>query len=89
MFLAYQQKMAAIELKHFRGYKWEPKKGDYFTNITNDFDLYQILDDEGNIFSVLNTDGQAKVVNWLKEDFLNGDFFQHRVHIPNYLLKFY
>jgi hypothetical protein len=89
MFLPYQIKLAAIELKYFKGYQWEPKLGDYFTNVTNDFDLYQILDDDGDVFTILNTCGVVKPIKWRKDDFVNGEFFKNRVHIPSYMLKFF
>lgn len=88
--LTYQQKLAAISAKYYQHLKWTPKKGDYYTSVRNDLELYQIVDeDETSLYTkYCNPEKNNTISKWEKDKFLL-EFGVHRVYVPDWILESY
>lgn len=86
--LTLEQKLEALSLKHYQGFAWNPKKGDYYTSSRNDLELYQIVDEnETSFFTKYSTDiDGSNLAEWTKEEFLI-DFGVNRVFVPDFVFK--
>lgn len=83
-------KLAAISLKYYSLYKWEPKAGDFFTTSRNDCELYQIvaIDEELVYTKYYEPSFSDTISTCLKDDFLSEHTFgRHRVHVPEWAFK--
>lgn len=76
-------KLEALSLKYYHFYKWEPKKGDFYTTSRSDLQLYQIVDENETSFFTNFCDKSfvAENAEWKKDDFLK-DFGERRVYVP-------
>jgi hypothetical protein len=86
--LTYKEKLAAISAKHYQYLKWTPKKGDYYTTVRNDLELYQIVD-EDELFlytKYCNPEKGSEISKWEKDKFLT-DFGIHRVYVPDWIFE--
>jgi len=86
--LDFEQKVEAMSLKHYDGYQWKPKAGDFYTTDRNDLELYQIVDEDEDHFCTNYCDHENRTDEpaiWLKDSFLR-DFGIHRCHITHELL---
>jgi hypothetical protein len=86
--LAFSQKLAAIALKYYDDFKWNPKKGDYYTSTRNDLELYQIVDEGEQFFYTKYCDPKKgiEISEWPKATFLK-DFGLKRVFVPDWILN--
>lgn len=87
--LTYQQKLAAISAKHYQHLKWTPKKGDYYTSVRNDLELYQIVDEDDQfLYTRYCNPEKTSISKWVKENFLL-EFGIHRVYVPDWIFESY
>ena len=86
--LTLSQKLQALSLKHYDGFAWNPKKGDYYTSSRNDLELYQIVDENETSFftKYCHPDRGESTAEWSKERFLK-DFGERRVYVPDFIFK--
>ena len=85
-----EEKLQAISLKYYQFYTWIPKKGDYYTSVRNDLELYQIIDEDEEYYYTNYCDPikQQSISKWKKEEFLdNNTFGKYRVFIANWILN--
>ncbi len=79
-------------LQDFCNNAWKPKKGDYYTSVRNDLELYYIIDEDEECFYTIYCDTSKygdNLVNpakWLKTEFLVG-FGVNRVEVKDYIFN--
>lgn len=83
----YQKMQAISEAFYCGGVKWLPTKGDYYTTVRNDLELYQILDeDDENFYTIYCTDVQQRTSAWKKTEFLTHGFGPNRIQVRKYII---
>lgn len=85
--LTEKQKLAALALRFYQGFKWAPIAGDYYTTSRNDLELYQIVrEDETHYYTSYLPLGRPESA-WPKEEFTSQGFGVHRVFVPPFILE--
>lgn len=86
--LTFKQKLQAVSDRFYCGgstSSWVPKKGDYYTTVRNDLELYQIVDEyDGFLFTVYCHVDDCTHSRWKKDEFLN-DFGKNRILVMDYI----
>lgn len=86
--LTCQEKLQAIsDARYLGGQNWTPKKGDYYTLIRNDLQLYQIIDEDSeNLYTIYCHVPDSPISKWLKTEFLRG-FGENRIYVGDYIIS--
>jgi hypothetical protein len=75
--LTESQKLQALALKYYSGFKWQPKAGDYYTTCRADLELYRVIDvtDTEVVTIYCDPNKIAPPARWPKDEFLSPDTF--------------
>jgi len=86
--LTQNQKLQAIhDAFYLGGIAWNPKKGDFYTLVRNDLELYRIVDeDDDNFYTAYCHIDNSPISKWSKDAFLEG-FGKNRIFVPLYILS--
>lgn len=88
--LTERQKLAALALKYYQGFNWEPKEGDYYTSSRADLELYRIAIIQDGIVSTeycRNHDVPSVRAAWDLDGFTTSGFGPRRVYVPDWILE--
>lgn len=85
--LSPEQKLAALSMRFFSNYQWQPKEGDYYTTPRNDLELYRIVKIEGGKVFTEYCDKKCALAEWDEAKFLTEGFGVHRTHVPLIVLE--
>lgn len=87
--LTERQKLQALAMKYYSGFKWNPKAGDYYTTCRDDLELYQVIEaTDAEIVTVYcDPEKIAPPARWLRDEFLSPETFgAMRVYVHSCLL---
>ena len=87
MKLTPKQKLAALSLRFYQGYEWNPKKGDLYTTSRDDLEVYEIVDIKDGKIYTRYTEGSETISEWDEATFLTEGFGSKRIYVPNWTIE--
>lgn len=83
----YQKMQAVHNAFYCGGVKWLPKKGDYYTTVRNDLELYRIVDEDDEfVYTCYCTDPTQNQSKWRKDEFTTSGFGPNRICVQDWIL---